>query len=64
MTSEEMQEFIIMLLVENRALKNDSEKFLNFLEKHYDLKSFNKRYIKLLDKFMNQYALNKTEKSE
>ena len=56
-------EFIIMLLIENRAL-GDNGDFLCFLKEHYDIKSFNKRYTQLLDEYMNQYALNKTEKSE
>lgn len=65
MSSKESEEFIIMLLIENRALlENDKERFLNYLKERYDLEDFNRRYSQLLDSFMNKYALNKTEKSE
>ena len=65
MNSKESEEFIIMLLIENRALlENDRERFLNYLKENYNLEDFNKRYSQLLDNFMSQYALNKTEKSE
>ena len=64
MLPERMQEFIVMLLIENRALKNDNGKFLDFLEERYNLKPFNKRYTELLDEFMNQYALKNAEKSD
>lgn len=65
MGNRENEEFIIMLLIENRALlENDRERFFNHLKENYNLEDFNKRYSQLLDNFMNQYALNKTEKSE
>ena len=65
MGSREKEECIIMLLIENRALlQNDREQFLDFLKERYDLNKFNERYKELLDNFMNDYALNKTEKSE
>ena len=53
MSSEERRELIIMLLIENRVLK-----------KKYNLEAFNKRYMELLVKFLNEYALDNTEKSE
>ena len=62
MSLEEGQEFIIMLLIENRSYISDNG-FNNFMEKHYDLEMFNERYRELLDKFMKPYALNNTEKS-
>jgi len=65
MGNRENEEFIIMLLIENRALlQSDREDFLDYLKEHYNLEKFNERYTQLLDKFMNDYALNKTEKSD
>ena len=65
MGANDRQEFIIMLLIENRSLlPNDDKIFFNYLKEHYDLNKFNERYMKLLDDFMKPYALNKTEKSE
>ena len=51
-----------MLLIENACYNND--KFSKYIEEHYDIEKFNKRYVELLDNFLNQYALNKTEKSD
>ena len=64
MGSRENEELIIILLIENRVLKKDGNDFYDFLKEHYNLEDFNKRYSELLDNFMNQYALDKTEKSE
>ena len=65
MSSRDYQEFITMLLIENRALlESDKGDFLKFLQEHYSLKNFNNRYRELLDQFMNQYASNNAEKSE
>jgi len=61
MIQERMQEFIIMLLLENLATNNDS--FKNYFYKHYDTVKFNNRYKDLLDEFLNEYALNTSEKS-
>ena len=59
------QEFIIMLLIENRSYCSDDKgQFYEYLNERYDLDKFNERYIQLLDKFLNKYALNNTEKSE
>lgn len=60
-TSKE-EEFIIMLLLENNCFNNI--RFSDYLKDNYDTKRFNKRYKELLDDFLNEYALNKTEKSE
>ena len=62
MKAKERQEFIIMLLMENRSSFQDT--FYEYLEENYDLGKFNTRYMKLLDKFMKPYALKKSEKSE
>lgn len=65
MGSNDRQEFIIMLLIENRSYcSNDNGAFYEYLKEHYDLSKFNERYRELLDNFMKPYALNKTEKSE
>ena len=62
MSFGEREEFIIMLLLENLAHRDKD--FLNYLYDNYDAKAFNNRYRELLDKFLEPYALNKTEKSE
>ena len=65
MGANDRQEFIIMLLIENRSfLVDDNGNFFNYLKERYDLNKFNERYMELLDNFMKPYALNKTEKSE
>jgi len=60
--SSEVLEFIIMLLIENRSLKDD--KFSSYVSRHCNVETFNNRYKKLLDKFLTNYALNTTEKSD
>ena len=62
MGSKEKEEFIIMLLIENNCYNNI--KFSDYMKKYYDTKKFNSRYKELLDDFLNDYALNNTEKSE
>ena len=64
MGANDRQEFIIMLLIENRSFQQDEKRFYDYLKEHYDLDKFNERYMELLDKFMKPYALNNTEKSE
>lgn len=62
MIPERLQEFITMLLIENNCF-NDLN-FNDYLKNNYNLNKFNKRYIELLDDFLKDYALNKTEKSD
>ena len=62
MSSREKEEFIIMLLIENNCYNNIQ--FSDYIKEHYNIDKFNNRYIELLDDFFNEYALNKTEKSE
>jgi hypothetical protein len=65
MGANDRQEFIIMLLIENRSYcSSDKGTFYEYLKEHYDIDKFNERYMELLDNFMKPYALNKTEKSE
>ena len=61
MTEQEKNDLILMLLVENLAIHDSSfSSYVNSL----NTEAFNKDYYILLDKFLNKYALNKTEKSE
>ena len=62
MGSREKEEFIILLLLENNCFNNI--RFADYIENKYDSDRINKRYRELLDDFLNEYALNKTEKSE
>ena len=62
MNVAEYIEFISMLLIENNCYNNI--KFADYVKKYYDVNKFNNRYMELLDKFLNKYALNKPEKSE
>jgi hypothetical protein len=62
MDSREKEEFIVMLLIENNCFNNI--KFSDYIKEHYNIDKFNNRYMELLDSFLNEYALNKTEKSE
>ena len=65
MGENDRQEFIIMLLIENRSYcSKDEGIFYEYLKEHYDIDKFNERYMKLLDEFMKPYALNNAEKSE
>lgn len=62
MTTERMSEFTIMLFLEQLVLNNRD--FNDYLHDYYNVDKFNIRYRELLDEFLNDYALNKTEKSE
>jgi hypothetical protein len=62
MGSREKEEFIILLLLENNCFNNI--RFADYIENKYDSDRINKRYRELLDDFLNEYALNKTEKSD
>lgn len=62
MDFRERDEFIIMLLIERLSYKDDN--FNDYFHNNYDVNKFNDRYRELLDKFLDPYALNKTEKSD
>jgi hypothetical protein len=62
MGSNDKQELIIMLLLENNCFNNIQ--FSDYIKKHYNSDKFNKRYKELLDKFLEPYALKYAEKSE
>ena len=40
------------------------EEYANFLDKNYDIQKMENRFLELGKEFLNEYALNKTEKSE
>ena len=53
------------ILIElNHLILNISEKSIDSLFKEIDINKLDADYINLLDIFLNEYALNKTEKSE
>lgn len=67
MKENELLEFVILLLIENRSLRGYSlkeDKFNEYIDRCSNINKINKRYKQLLDKFLNDYALNKTEKSD
>lgn len=62
MTVERMLEFSILTHLEDKY--NEDDDFSIYMDSHCNLDKFNKRYGELLDEFLTQYALNKTEKSD
>lgn len=62
MNTNDLVEFIAMLLIEKKAKEDD--KFYDYFIINSNKESFNKRYNELLDNFLNLYAINKTEKSD
>ena len=62
MDSREKEEFIILLLLETNCFNN--MQLSKYVKDNYNIGKINARYRKLLDDFLNDYALNKTEKSD
>ena len=62
MRSNDKQELIILLLLETKV--HDREEYYEMFKKEYNCNKMNDRFNELLDKFLNEYALNNTEKSE
>ena len=60
MGSNDRQELIILLLLEEKF--HDVKEYHELLKK-YDCNKMDDRFNELLDKFLNEYALNNTEKS-
>jgi hypothetical protein len=60
MGANDKQELIILLLLETKF--HDREDYHELLKK-YDCNKMNDRFNELLDEFLNDYALNNTEKS-
>ena len=55
MNNSELIEFVAMLLIEKKC--NIEPDFYDYVIVNSDKDTFNKRYVELLDKFLNQYAL-------
>ena len=62
MGANDKQELIILLLLETKF--HDREDYHEMFKKEYNCDKINDRFNELLDKFLNEYALNNTEKSE
>lgn len=62
MIVEKMLELII--LVQICSDYNNDVIYAEYLDKHYDMQKLGDRYDELGKEFLNQYALNKTEKSD
>jgi len=62
MTIERMLELLI--LVQICTDYNNDDIYAKYLDKHYDMQKLGDRYDELGKEFLNQYALDKTEKSD
>ena len=61
MGANDKQELIILLLLETKF--HDREDYHEMFKKEYNCDKINDRFNELLDEFLNEYALNNTEKS-
>ena len=43
---------------------NKDKEYANFLDEEYNVQKMENRFLELGEEFLNEYALNKTEKSE
>ena len=62
MTIEKLLELIVLKDV-LRDYAKDKE-YADFLDKEYDVQKMEDRFLELGKEFLNEYALNKAEKSE
>ena len=62
MIVEKLLELIILKDVLKDYTKD--EEYANFLDKEYNVQKMENRFLELGKEFLNNYALNKTEKSE
>lgn len=62
MIPEKMLE--LMLLQEIFHTYNCDIEYAKFLRKNYNIEQINERYLQLGKEFLNDYALDKTEKSD
>ena len=62
MTTEKMLE--LMLLQEIFYSFNNDIEYNEFLSKNYNIEKINDRFLELGKEYLQQYALNKTEKSD
>lgn len=54
----------LLLLQEILYVYDVNEFYKEFLDDNYDVEKINSRYLELGKEFLNDYALNNTEKSE
>jgi hypothetical protein len=54
----------LILLQEIFYSFNTDIEYNEFLKKNYNVEKINKRYLELGKEFLNEYALDKTEKSD
>ena len=62
MTLERMLRLVILQIIKAEYFINDN--FAEWLKSSYNLEKIDEEYIPLLKEFLNDYALNKTEKSD
>lgn len=62
MTAEKMLE--IILLQEIFISFNNDIEYNEFLSKHYNIDKINNRYLELGKEYLQQYAIDTTEKSD
>lgn len=62
MIVEKLLELIILKDVFRDYAKD--EEYADFLDKKYNIQKMENRFLELGEEFLNDYALNKTEKSE
>lgn len=62
MNTNKMLELLILTQVLSDY--NDDSIYADYLNKNYNMQKLGDRYNKLGIEFLNEYALNKTEKSE
>lgn len=62
MTIERMLELIILTRICNGYYEDDL--YATYLDKHYDMQKLGDRFDELGKEFLNDYALDKTEKSD
>lgn len=54
----------LLLLQEIFYVYNNDIEYNEFLRKHYNVEKINERYLELGKEYLNNYALDKTEKSD
>ena len=54
----------LLLLQEIFYVYNNDIEYNEFLNKHYNIEKINERYLELGKEYLNNYALDKTEKSD
>ena len=62
MIVEKLLELIILKDLLRDYIKD--KEYADFLDKEYNVQKMQNRFLELGEEFLNEYALNKTEKSE